>query len=140
MSVFQSLSLLKALNTCPWNIFCFEHNKLLFPKVSDKSRESRVSNYNVFFPILVFCVSCHTGEEEEDGGEALGEGDNEDDGVVVEGEPDQDDDDDEGGEEEEEIDEEEVEEEEEEEDEEDVALDALYKDYNPVSAECQYLC
>ncbi|KAG0717099.1 Acidic leucine-rich nuclear phosphoprotein 32 family member A [Chionoecetes opilio] len=69
------------------------------------------------------------GEEEEDGVETIGEGDHEeDDGVVVEG--DQDDDDD-GGEEEEEIDEEEVEEEEDEEEEEDVALDALYKDYDP---------
>ena len=68
--------------------------------------------------------------------DALGEGDHDDvDGVAVEGDQDQDDDDDdEGGEEEEEIDEEEVEEEEDEEEEEDVALDALYKDYDPVSA------
>ncbi|XP_045138349.1 acidic leucine-rich nuclear phosphoprotein 32 family member A-like [Portunus trituberculatus] len=70
------------------------------------------------------------GEEEEDGVDALGDGDREeDDGVVVEG--DQDEDDDDGGEEEEEIDEEEVEEEEDEDEEEDVALDALYKDYDP---------
>lgn len=62
-----------------------------------------------------------SGEEEEDGVDAL-EGDAEQDDEDIDGE------------EEEEIDEEEVEEEEDEDEEEEhVPLDALYKDYNPVS-------
>lgn len=73
-----------------------------------------------FDAIFKLCI-LWTGEEEEDGVDAL------------EGDPEQDDEDIDG-EEEEEIDEEEVEEEEDEdEDEEDVPLDALYKEYNPVS-------
>lgn len=71
-----------------------------------------------------------TGEEEEDGVETV---ENVNDGLDADASLGDHEDDDDELLDEEEIDEEEVEEEEDEDDEEDVPLDALYKDYNPVS-------